>query len=244
MTVALKDMKKYMLGIFLICAIAVDAQKQNTKPTQKQTPAAASGSNTLLLKNNLDSVQYALGAYIGQFLINADFTTVNLDLFVGGMQDIFLKRPRLINDSLITPLVALYQEKARKARSKELEAQLFSALKDQPNVGKLPSGVQYSVLKTGKGPRPLETDSVVINFKGTLPDGRVFQNTFLNDPVSTTPATLIPGLNEVLQLMQPGATWLAIIPSTMAYGEKGNGFIPPNSAVLITVELIEIKGKK
>jgi FKBP-type peptidyl-prolyl cis-trans isomerase FklB len=240
-------MKTTAIILFLLTtalSVSLPAQKKVTGTANRTAAAPAPVQVPLHLKNYKDSVQYALGVYIGQFLINGDFTTVDLDLFVAGIQDIFQKRPRLINDSLISPLVSAYQEKARQERGKELEAQLFSALKDQPNVGKLPSGVQYSVLKTGKGPRPLETDSITIHFKGTLPDGRVFENTFLsNNPVRTTPGSLIPGLNEVLQLMQTGSTWLVIIPAAMAYGEKGNGAIPPNSAVLITVELLSVRDK-
>ena len=183
---------------------------------------------------------------MGKYMIAGGFQAVNLDYFLPGLNDAFQNKPRLINDSVAYALISNYQTEAQKQIGKELEAQLFNVLKDRPGLGKMPSGVQYTIIKPGaKGAKPLETDSVVINYKGTLPNGIVFQNTYLsNTPVSTTPGTLIPGLNEVLQLMTTGATWQVFIPASQAYGEKGNGNIPPNSAVMITVELVEIRNKK
>lgn len=215
------------------------AQKPVAKTATRQTALP------LQLRNAADSVQYALGVYMGEYLVRGGFTTLNLDYFLSGLNDRYKNNPRLIKDSLIYPLIADYQTNFQLQKSKALEKELFELLKDKPGVGKLPSGVQYTIINPGKGPKPDEKDSVLIHFKGTLPDGRVFENTFVtNQPVKTTPATLIPGLNEILQLMPVGSRWQAFIPASLAYGEKGNNQIPPNSALLILVELTEILGKK
>lgn len=215
------------------------AQKKVAKTASTQT------DNPLQLKNAEDSVQYALGVYMGEYLVRGGFITLNLDQFLSGLNDRYRNNPRKISDSLIYPLIADYQTNFLNQKSRALEKEMFELLKDKQGVGKLPSGVQYTIIKPGKGPKPEETDSVLIHFKGTLPDGKVFENTFAtNEPVLTTPATVIPGLNEVLQLMPVGATWQAFIPAALAYGEKGNNRIPPNSALMILVELIEIKNKK
>lgn len=214
------------------------AQKTATKPKPD-----AGISKKLITRN--DSVQYALGVYMGEYLVRGGFITLNLDQFLSGLNDRYRNNPRKISDSLIYPLIADYQTNFQNQKSRALEKEMFELLKDKQGVGKLPSGVQYTVIKPSKGPKPEETDSVLIHFKGTLPDGKVFENTFAtNEPVLTTPATVIPGLNEVLQLMPVGATWQAFIPAALAYGEKGNNRIPPNSALMILVELIEIKNKK
>ncbi|MBI2283636.1 MAG: FKBP-type peptidyl-prolyl cis-trans isomerase [Bacteroidetes bacterium] len=197
------------------------------------------------LKNYEDSVQYALGVYMGEYLVKGGFMTLKLDQFLSGLNDRYKNTPRKIGDSLIYPLIADYQANFQNQKTKALEKEMFELLKDRQGVGKLPSGVQYTIIKSSKGPKPEETDSVLIHFKGTLPDGKVFENTFAaNEPVLTTPATVIPGLNEVLQLMPVGAIWQAFIPAALAYGEKGNNRIPPNSALMILVELIEIKHKR
>lgn len=215
------------------------AQKPVAKTTTRQAAVP------LQLRNAVDSVQYALGVYMGEYLARGGFTTLNLDFFLSGLNDRYRNNPRLIKDSLIYPLIADYQKNIQLQKSKLLEKELFELLKDKPGIGKLPSGVQYTIINPSKGPKPNETDSVLIHYKGTLPDGRVFENTFVsNQPIKTTPATLIPGLNEVLQLMPVGSRWQVFIPSSLAYGEKGNNQIPPNSALLILVELLEIPGKK
>jgi FKBP-type peptidyl-prolyl cis-trans isomerase len=229
---------KIITSVLLFWSASLSAQKPITK--------SAVTSPVIKLKTHADSIQYALGAYMGRYMIVGGFQTVNLDYFLPGMNDAYQNKTKLISDSVIYSLIANYQSETQKQRGKVLEAQLFDAIKDRPGIGKLPSGVQYTIIKAGeKGAKPLETDSVIINYKGTLPDGFVFENTYLSKiPVRTTPVTLIPGLNEVLQLMTTGATWQIFIPAAQAYGEKGNGNIPPNSAVMITVELVEIRNKK
>ena len=224
------------IGIIFCNPISFYAQK----PTPKTiTPPP------IKLKSAQDSLQYALGIYMGNYMFRGGFTSINLDFFLNGVNDVFKSNPKRIPDSMVLPMINNYQSITQKQRGKFLEDQLFAALKDKSGMGKLPSGVQYSIIKPGKGPKPLESDTIIIRIKGTLPDGTVFQNTFLqNTPDTTTPDQLIPGLSEALQLMQPGATWQVFIPSSQAYGDKGTTIIPPNSALLITVELVEIKGKK
>lgn len=222
---------------FLFIAVASPAQKNPVKLNQKTTGIG--------LRNSEDSVQYALGVYMAEYLVRGGFTTLNLDYFLAGLNDRYKNNPRKINDSLVYPLIANYQTNFQLQKSKALEKELFELIKDKPGIGKLPSGVQYTIINPSKGPKPNETDSVLIHYKGTLPDGRVFENTFVsNQPVKTTPGTLIPGLNEVLQLMPVGSRWQVFIPASLAYGEKGNNQIPPNSALLILVELLQILPSK
>lgn len=233
-------MKKIFIRSIIILtffiAVSATAQKPATKPVVIPP---------VKLKTPEDSLQYALGVYMGQYMLSGGFSAINLDLFLAGVDDIFKNKPRQIKDSLIFPIITNYQASTQKQRGKILEQQLFNSLKDKPGIGKLPSGVQYAVIKAGKGPRPLETDSVVIQFKGALADGTIFEDTYAkNIPIATTPITLIPALNEVLQLMQPGAIYQTYIPASQAYGEKGSAKIPPNSALLITIELVQIKTKK
>ena len=110
----------------------------------------------------------------------------------------------------------------------------------------LPTGVRYVMLKTGKGPHPEEKDTMVISLVAKLADGMiVVENTYqTKTPFVTTLAGLFPGLSDPLQLMAEGSKWQLFIPSVLAYGEKGNGLIPPNSALIIEVELVEVRAPK
>lgn len=223
----------FSLAILLL-AQGVYAQKGKSAPAPAET--------VLRLKNGEDSIQYALGAYMANYLIKGGFSKINLDLFLVGLNDVYRKKPRIISDSIGYQMLARYQEETSDKRNRFLEQQLFETLKANPNVGKLPSGVQFLVIKPGSGRRPQETDTVTIHYKGMLPTGDVFENTFVNNtPITTTPNYLIDGLRQVLPLMPEGATYEIFIPSALAYGDKGNNRIPPNSALLITIELISIK---
>lgn len=229
-----------LFAAFLFYGGFVLAQKPVPK-TNKPTESIA----LLKLRNVQDSVQYSLGAFLGRFMIENGFYAFDPNYLFAGMLDVFQKRPRQISDSLQLPILNAYQSAVMKERGKALENQLFSSLKDKPGIGKLPSGVQYTILKPGKGPRPLETDTVIIHFKGVLADGTIFEDSYAKKiPQITTPGNLVAGLNESIQLMQPGAIWQLFIPSNQAWGEKGNGTnIPPNSALSILIELIEVRRK-
>lgn len=234
----MKKFLKIFFSIAILCSpVLVTAQAPGFKLIS---------SPVLKLKSAQDSVQYALGAYLAQWALNNGFTVTDAQAFLTGMEDVFKNKPRLVTDNFVTPFLTAYQKNNESKKAKAQEEQLFALIKDKPGIGKLPSGVQYSVLKPGKGPRPAETDSVIINFKGTLADGTVFEDTYAkNLRITTTPSILIPGLLETIQLMPLGAAWEIYIPAALAYADKGNPpLIPPNSALIIVIELLEIKGKK
>ncbi|MDB5211938.1 MAG: peptidylprolyl isomerase [Sediminibacterium sp.] len=227
-------MKKILLFSCLFISLSLAAQKTAPKPGTT-TP-------TIKLKTYSDSIQYALGTYMADVMLKGGFMQINLNYFLAGLNDVYKQQPRQIRDSIAYVMVQNFQADMVKLRGKALETELFNALKDKPGVGKLPSGVQYLVIKPGTGQRPLETDSVLIHYKGSLANGDVFENTFTkNLPILTTPATLIAGLKEVLPMMPVGSTWQIFIPASMGYGTAGTNNIPPNSALLITAELVEIR---
>lgn len=190
-------------------------------------------------------MQYALGAYLAQWVNNNGFLITNPSLFLKGMDDAFQNKPRMIPDSLLAPLVAYYQRTGQKEKAVKQEQLLFAALRDKPGVGVLPNGVRYIVLKTGKGAHAGEQDSVSLHILAKLADGMtVVENTFqTGKPIVTTPAGLFPGLYDPLQMMAEGAKWQLFIPAVLAYGEKGTALIPANSALILEVELLSVKRK-
>jgi FKBP-type peptidyl-prolyl cis-trans isomerase len=132
------------------------------------------------------------------------------------------------------------------ARSRQLEDQLFAALKGKPGVGVMPNGVHYIVVKAAQGIRPNAADTVVINAIGVFPDGTVFEDTFKKKQAITTATNkLIPGLSETIQLMPVGSVWRVFVPSVLGYGPAGvPNLIPPNTALVYDITLMEVKGKK
>ncbi|MHA2219485.1 MAG: FKBP-type peptidyl-prolyl cis-trans isomerase [Candidatus Hodarchaeales archaeon] len=104
------------------------------------------------------------------------------------------------------------------------------------------SGLQYKVLKKGTGKIPKSTDTVTVNYRGTLIDGTEFDSSYRRgQPASFKVNGVIRGWTEALQLMKEGAKWQLYIPSNLAYGERGAGRnIGPNSTLIFEVELISI----
>jgi FKBP-type peptidyl-prolyl cis-trans isomerase FklB len=121
----------------------------------------------------------------------------------------------------------------------------LAANKSKEGVVTLPSGLQYKVLKQGTGPKPVPSDSVVCNYRGTLIDGTEFDSSYKRGEPATFPVDhVIKGWTEALQLMPAGSKWQLFIPPELAYGEKGAGAdIGPNATLIFEVELISVLGK-
>jgi FKBP-type peptidyl-prolyl cis-trans isomerase len=233
---------KLTIVTFVTFLITVGLTAQ--QPAVKTAPVTTAPAK---LTTAADTVQYSLGAYIGSWLLNNSFTITNQILFKRGMDDVMQNKPRAIADSAIAPLVATYQLSLQSARSRQMEQQLFAALKGQPGVGVLPNGVNYIVVKVGTGLRPLAADTVVFNAIGIFPDGTVFEDTFQKkQSIKAATSNLIPGLSEAIQLMPEGSVWRVFIPSALAYGPTGvQNVIPPNTALVFDVTLMEVKaGRK
>ncbi len=198
------------------------------------------GSSAVKLTTPNDSLQYTLGAYLGQWITNNGFSVTNPDLVVKGMNDVLGNKPMLIAAATVPLKLDSYQKRLISARGARQEQILFQNVKNQSGMGALPSGVSYFVLKTGSGFRPQSTDSVLIHVKGFLPDGKLFEDTYAKrTPLKGMPGTFIPGINEILQIMPVGSTWRVFIPSALAYAATGvSGVVPPYSAVIFEVELI------
>lgn len=117
-------------------------------------------------------------------------------------------------------------------------------LKDNANktgVVQVP-GIQYEVLVKGNGPQPNRKDCVTVNYKGSLIDGKVFDQTQPGAPATFPAGRLIPGWVEALQMMHAGDKWRLVIPAGLAYGRDGagDGVIPANQTLVFEVELLKV----
>ncbi len=112
----------------------------------------------------------------------------------------------------------------------------------QPDVKTTASGLQYKILSEGKGKMPKATDSVLVNYRGTLLDGTEFDSSYKrNEPISFPLNGVIPGWTEGLQLVKEGGKIQLFIPSNLAYGARGaGGLIGPDETLIFEVELLKI----
>jgi len=211
---------------------------------------ATLSANTL--KTQEQKASYLIGLQLGkQLMISKD--DIDLDAMKLGMKDMFSgQKPQLSNDEM-TKAMKFFQESKKKRElammskfsghnKKEGEAYLASN-KKQKGVVTLASGLQYKVLRSGKGKvHPKATDTVVTHYHGTLIDGTVFDSSYeRNEAVSFPVNAVIKGWTEALQKMKVGDKWQLVIPSNLAYGEQGAPpKIGPDATLIFNVELLKI----
>ena len=106
----------------------------------------------------------------------------------------------------------------------------------------MPSGLVYTSLREGKGPSPTAADTVKVNYRGTLPDGKEFDSSYARNAPATFPlGRVIPCWTEGVQHMKVGGKAKLVCPAQIAYGERGaGGVIPPNATLHFEIELLEI----
>ena len=106
------------------------------------------------------------------------------------------------------------------------------------------SGLQYKIIKAGKGEIPTKSSTVKVHYKGTLIDGTEFDSSYSrNAPTSFRADQVIAGWTEALTMMPVGSKWELYIPQELAYGVRDAGKIKPFSALVFEVELLEIEKK-
>ena len=191
------------------------------------------------LKTQQDRVSYGIGRGIGDN-IKSDGLEIDLKLLARGITDAI--------DGLESPQTMEEFEAAFLAMRKELLAQVVVKNKKfldengkKEGVKTTESGLQYQVLRAGKGKKPTPTDSVKAHYHGTFTTGKVFDSSVDRDEPAVFPLNrVIKGWTEGLQLMQVGAKYRFWIPSDLAYGPDGRPGIAANSLLVFDVELLDV----
>ena len=129
----------------------------------------------------------------------------------------------------------------RYKKEKEAGEKFLAENAKKRGVKTLPSGVQYKVIKKGKGDLPGPEDNVRINYEGRLIDGTVFDSSYeRNEPTEMAINMVVPGFAEALKNMPVGSTWEVYIPAEQAYAERELDKIKPFSTLIFKIELLEI----
>ncbi|HTV57869.1 MAG TPA: FKBP-type peptidyl-prolyl cis-trans isomerase [Verrucomicrobiae bacterium] len=240
-------------------ARAQQAPPQNATQTPAAKPAAAAHhpsarkTEPLVLKTDKEKQSYAIGMSIGKGL-HSQPVDVDPTLVARGLRDEMLGHKTLLTDDEAKATLTALQSQVRQkgieqrealAASNAKEGEAFlAANKSKAGVQALPDGLQYKVLTQGTGPKPVASDTVVCNYRGTLVDGTEFDSSYKRGEPLTIPVSgVIRGWTEALQLMPVGSKWEIYIPASLAYGAEGKGPIGPNETLIFDVELLSIKPK-
>ncbi len=199
------------------------------------------------LKTQKEKQSYAIGYQIASGLkgqkLEIDVNALNLafsDTFNG-------KQSRLSDEEMSKAIQTMQNEMMSKRaeegkKNKEEGEKFLSENKKNKNIKVTASGLQYEVIKEGKGLSPKDTDTVQVHYRGTFIDGKEFDSSKGSGaPVEFPVNGVIKGWTEALKLMKVGSKYKLYVPSELAYGERGQPGIPPNSVLIFEVELVGIK---
>ena len=109
----------------------------------------------------------------------------------------------------------------------------------EPGVKELEDGIYYKSMKAGDGAKPAPTDQVKINYKGTFPDGSVFDES-KGEPLVLGVNQFVGGFSRALQGMKVGDQWQVVLRGDKAYGMQPPPGLPPNKTLMFQIDLLEI----
>ena len=215
-------------------------------------------------QNTPKDVAYNAGLQIGQQLSGRIIEGINNQLFAGdstqalntnnfyaGFIAALKKKPGLVSPEEASAYIQVHADaiknKALEAKYGENKAageKFLAENAKKEGVKTTESGLQYKVIKEGKGAIPTETSTVKVHYKGTLVDGTEFDSSYSrNEPTSFRANQVIKGWTEALTMMPVGSKWELYIPQELAYGTRETGDIKPFSTLIFEVELLEIEKK-
>jgi FKBP-type peptidyl-prolyl cis-trans isomerase len=233
----------------------------SSKPSHAAEPLAApKTATTQPLATPAEELGYALGYRIGQRII-ADHKAMGTPLDAAalgrGLADAVREAPPQLDEKGFERVLSAF-EKRMEERGREIAAKMEVAAREnlakgreflaanakRPGITTLPSGLQFEVLKDGKGQKPTADSVVRAHYKGTHIDGTEFDGTDpAGEPAEFPLQGVIPGWREALQRMAVGTKWRVWLPPELAYGDAGSPpAIEPNEVLIFEIELVEIGG--
>ncbi len=193
-----------------------------------------------------DSINYSLGVNIASKIKEEGATNINADIIITAIKQVYISEDSLLIDNeQATTILQNYFGTLHKNNSKKnkVDGKTFlSENKSKPGVVTLDNGLQYKILKRGKGFIPDTNDMVSIHFVGKFTDQTVFDNTYDVNPITFPINKSIKAWQQVLVKMPIGSKWEIYVKPELAYGNKGSGaIIKPNTVLIYQLELLEIK---
>lgn len=215
-------------------------------------------------QKDMSDLAYAAGIQVGQQVATTWFEALNQQLFsadstksvnlndilagfVAGYMGKYTDEQFTLASNVVDTKMKLLQDINNEklyGPNREAGEKFLAENKTKDGVQTTASGLQYRIIKEGKGAIPTKDDKVKVLYTGKLIDGTVFDST---DNRNGEPATfgvgqVISGWTEALTMMPVGSKWEVFIPQELGYGASGAGnSIEPYSALIFEVELLGIE---
>ena len=250
-------MKSLFKVTLLATTMAVALNAPLTFAADTATKAAPAAESKSAFKNDDQKSAYALGASLGRYMENSlkeqEKLGIKLDKaqLIAGVQDAFADKSKLSDQEIEQTLqafetrvkTAAQQKMEKDAAENETKGKAFrDSFAKEKGVKTSKTGLLYKVEKEGTGDAPKDSDTVVVNYKGTLIDGKEFDNSYTRgEPLSFRLDGVIPGWTEGLKNIKKGGKIKMVIPPDLAYGKTGVPGIPANSTLVFDVELLDSK---
>lgn len=212
-------------------------------------------TNAADLKSENEKISYSIGFQFGS-QIARDLKLNNIDVdakqLAQAVEDVISgAQPKLSVPEMQGVMQAFKEKKMQEQKvaadkNEKAGTDFLAENKKKKGITELPSGLQYQVVEKGKGKKPSSSDTVEVNYRGTLINGTEFDSSFKRGkPAIFKVNGVIPGWTEALQLMEEGAKWKIYVPSKLAYGARGAGpSIGPNETLIFDIELLSVKDDK
>ena len=242
---------RVMKAIRIFMAVAISVLAVSCRSRQGGSDAALEVGAPEITQGEIDTVSYLAGVHFGSIMRQSKLADsmdyLNMDEFAKGVEDAlaavygpdFSAQFKVNVDTLYQYIEAYITKKMTyDAALREAQAKAFfaeNALREA--VDTLPGGLQYEVLAKGSGEKIQKKDTVLVNYKGTLLDGTLFD---MNDTTEFALDSLIKGWQEGLCQVSEGAKVKLYVPAEMGYGDKVSPLIPANSALIYEIEILKV----
>ncbi|HTA47408.1 MAG TPA: FKBP-type peptidyl-prolyl cis-trans isomerase [Bryobacteraceae bacterium] len=239
-----------MRSLLLLIPVALFAQTPPAAPPRPAAPkpaatAAPKPATASKAMTEDEKAIYALGLSVYKSLGQFDLSPSELEIVKQALTDAAANKPAVDIQVYGPKLDVLARERAGKVteREKTASAAYLTKAAAQSGAVKTDSGLVYHEDRPGTGASPKATDTVKVNYRGTLVNGTEFDSSYKrNEPAQFPLNGVIRCWTEGLQKMKVGGKATLVCPSDLAYGEQGRPSIPGGAALIFQVELLDIIG--
>ena len=191
---------------------------------------------------------YALGFFLGRDTQVFGMTPEEMEYVKAGLTAHVNGQQPVVDVEALGPKVAELARtrvKARAEKEKEKSKPFLEAAAKEEGAVRTESGLIFKSLREGTGAQPTATDTVKVNYRATLPDGKEVDSSYkLNKPAQLPLNGIVKCWNEGVMKMKVGGKARLVCPSDLLYGDRGSPTIPGGSALVYEVELVDVQKKE